>query len=89
MMTLFFHKFLAYRDFNVDIKIIFTSYRRVRNQKVIATGNIAIITENEAELKQIKLIQELYDLFEDKCEDSRAKKLNSKIKVVKQIFVEN
>ena len=94
MMTLFFHKFLTYGDFNVDIKIIFTSYCRVRNQKVIVTGNIAIITENEAELEQIKLIQELYDLFEDKCEDSIAKKLNSKIKVVyklylKQLFKEN
>ena len=35
-------------------------------------------------------MQKLYDLFENKCEDSMAKKkLNSKIKVVKQIFVEN
>ena len=53
----------------------------MRNQKVIATGSIARITENEAAFKQIKLIQELYDLFEDKCEDSIAQKeLNSKIK---------
>ena len=56
MMTLFFHKFLTHRDFNVDMRIIFTSYCRVRNQKVIATGNIAIIAENEAALNNFQKI---------------------------------
>ena len=39
---------LTYTDFDVDKRIIFTSYCRVGNQTVIATRNIAIITENEA-----------------------------------------
>ena len=44
------------------------------NQTVIDTGNIAIITESEAAFEQMKLIQELYDLCEDECEDSIARK---------------
>ena len=46
----------------------------MKNQAKIATGNIVIRTENEAAFKQIKLIQELYHLLEDKCEDSIAQK---------------
>ena len=47
----------------------------------MSTGNIAIITESEAAFKQMKLIQELYDLCEVKYKDSKKKKnLNSKIK---------
>ena len=49
-------------------------YCRVGNQTVIATRNIAIITENKAEFGQIKLIQEPYDFCEEKYEDSIAQK---------------
>ena len=52
---------LTYKDVDIDKRIIFTSYCRVENQTVIATGTIAIITENKAEFGQIKLIQEPYD----------------------------
>ena len=45
------------------------SYCRVINQAVIDTGNIAIITENVAAFKQIKLMQELYELCEEKYEN--------------------
>ena len=62
-------EFLSYKDFDIDKRIIFTSYCRVENQTVIATGTIAIITENEAAFKQIKLIQENYDLREEKYEN--------------------
>ena len=72
----FFCKFLPHKDSNVDKRIICTSYCRVRNQTVIATGNIAIITENEAELEQIKLIQESYDLCEENMKIWKHKKLN-------------
>ena len=88
MMTLFFHKFLTYRDFNVDIRIIFTSYCRVRNQKVIVTGNIAIVTENEAAFKQIKLIQESYELCEEKYEDLETQKTKFQNKSTIKIFGE-
>ena len=67
-------EFLTYKDFDVNKRIIFTTYCRIENQTVIATGNIAIITETEAAFKQIKLIQELYDLCEEKYEDSRTQK---------------
>ena len=70
----FFHNFLTYKDFNVDKGIFSTSYCRVGNQAVIATRNIEIITENEAAFKQIKLIQEPYDLCVEKYEDSIAQK---------------
>ena len=60
------------------------------NRTLIAKRNLAIMTENEAAFKQIKFIQELYDLCEDKYEHSIAqKKLNSKITVLKRIFVQN
>ena len=46
-----------------------------RNRYVaIATGNIAIIIENKAAFKQVKLIQELYDPCEEKFEDAIAQK---------------
>ena len=41
IMRHFLHKFLTYKDFNIDKRIIFTSYCRVGNETVIATGNIA------------------------------------------------
>ena len=67
-------EFLTYKDFDIDKRIIFTSYCRVENQTVIATGTIAIITENEAAFKQIKLIQENYDLREEKYENLETQK---------------
>ena len=66
---------LTYKDFDIDKKIIFTSYYRVIDQKVIATGNITIITEKEAAFKQIKSIQESYDLYEEKYEDLETQKI--------------
>ena len=79
-LYLFMKGILNFNEYNVpnwsqdttNPKMMTQSFHKF--QKVIATGNIAIITENEAALKQIKLIQELYDLFEDKCEDSIGKK---------------
>ena len=65
---------LTYKDFDNDKRIIFTSYCRVENQTVMATGTIAIKTENEAAFKQIKLIQESYDLCEEKYEDLETEK---------------
>ena len=50
------------------------------NQTVIATRNKAIITENEPEFEQIKLIQEPYDSCEEKYEDSIAQKKNQTLK---------
>ena len=67
-------EFLTYNDFDIDKRIIFTSYCRIENQTVIATGTIAIITENEAAFKQIKLIQENYDLCEEKYENLETQK---------------
>ena len=63
-------EFLTYKNLKIDKRIIFISYCRVINQAVIDTGNIAIITENVAAFKQIKLIQELYELCEEKYENS-------------------
>ena len=40
----------------------------------ITTGNIAIITENKAAFKQIKLIQELYGFCKEKYGDLKTKK---------------
>ena len=67
-------EFLTYKDFDIDKRIIFTSYCRVENRTVIATGTIAIITENEAAFKQIKFIQENYDLREEKYEHLETQK---------------
>ena len=39
------------------------------NQTVIATRNVEIIIQNKAVFKQIKWMQELYDLCEGKYED--------------------
>ena len=66
--------FLTYKDFDVNKRIIFTTYCKIGNQTVMATGNIAIITENEVAFKQIKQIQELYDLCEEKYEYSKTQK---------------
>ena len=49
-------------------------YCRGENQTVIATGNITIITEDEAAFRKLKLIQELCDLCEGTYEDSIAGK---------------
>ena len=70
----FFYKLLTYKDFKVDKRIIFTSYCRAENQTVIASRNIVIITENKAVFKQIKLVEESYDLCDEKYEDSIAQK---------------
>ena len=67
-------EFLTYKDFNVNKRIIFTTHCRLGDHTLIATGNIAIITENDAAFKQIKLIQELYELCEEKYEDSKTQK---------------
>ena len=55
---------LTYRDLDDNQTLVFTSYCRMGDQTVIATGDIEIITEHEAAFKQIKLIQEIYDICE-------------------------
>ena len=51
-----------------------TRWPGLPDSPLIATGTIAIITENEAAFKQMKLIQESYDLCEDKYEDLETQK---------------
>ena len=62
-------EFLPYNGFNINRRIIFISYCRIKNQ--------AIITQNKAAFKQIKLIQELYDLCEEKYGDFKTQKFLS------------
>ena len=57
---------LTYRDLVDNQTLIFTSYCRVGDQTVIATGDIEIITQHEVAFKQIELIQEIYDICETK-----------------------
>ena len=79
-------EFLTYKDFDIDKRIIFTSYCRVENQTVIATWTIAIITENKAAFKQIKLTQENYDLREEKYEDLETQKTKFQNKRIQTDF---
>ena len=71
-------EFVSFKSFNIDKRIIFIPECRMKNQAKIATGNIAIITENEAAFKQIKLMQEFYDLLEEKCTSNNCSKKSTK-----------
>ena len=52
-------EFLSHKSFDIDKRIIFIPECRMKNQAKIATGNIAIRSENEAAFKQIKFLQGL------------------------------